>query len=538
MSKQRDEIIKCGQDPAYFFNTYVKIQHPIRGIIPFNTYPFQDECVEAFNEHRFNIVVKSRQLGLSTLVAAYATWLALFHRDQNILIIATKQSVAQNIIRKVKVLLQNLPKWLMIAQITANNRQQVELSTGSSIKAVPTSDDAGRSEALSLLIIDEAAHIRNFDELWMGLYPTISTGGRAIILSSPNGVGGKYHDLYTGAEAGLNEFHAISLPWSVHPERDQAWFEKETRNMPAREIAQEHSCDFLASGDTFLNSDDVKWIGNGVRPPIEKRGVDNNVWIWQHPVAGRRYVISADVARGDATDFSTFHVCDIAGEVVAEYKGKMRPDKFAELLIEIGLHYNTALLCPENNVYGYTVCMKLIEAVYPKIYYSNSKNVFLGDYVPQENMSKAGFSTQNASREKILAKLEELIRNRKLRIPSSRFYDELKTFVWAGNRAEAMKGRNDDLVMSMAIGAWLIDSADGYSQNSETLSRVMLESMGTTKRTFAQPEIRGGTMPNNGQNPPPTIEEVVSNNTKANNQNVRAKRNVEMMREFGWLLGK
>ena len=189
-SRQVKEIIKCGKDPVYFFNKYVKIQHPVQGLIPFNTYPFQDDCVQDFIDHRFNIILKSRQLGLSTLTAAYATWMALFQKDKNILIIATKLSVAQNFIKKVKVMIRSVPKWLVLPTITSNNKQLIEFSHGSSIKAIPTSDDAGRSEALSLLIIDEAAFVRNFDELWTGLYPTISTGGRVVLLSTPNGVGG------------------------------------------------------------------------------------------------------------------------------------------------------------------------------------------------------------------------------------------------------------------------------------------------------------------------------------------------------------
>ena len=190
---QAKEIVKCGKDPNYFFKNYLKIQHPVRGLIPFNTYSFQDECVEQFIENRFNIILKSRQLGLSTLVAAYAVWMAIFHKEKNILIIATKLKVAQNFIVKVKTMIKSLPKWMLLPDIVSNNRQEIIFSHGSQIKAIPTSDDAGRSEALSLLIVDEAAFVRNFNTIWTGIYPTISTGGRVIILSTPNGVGGQYH---------------------------------------------------------------------------------------------------------------------------------------------------------------------------------------------------------------------------------------------------------------------------------------------------------------------------------------------------------
>jgi len=490
--RQVKEIIKCGKDPVYFFNNYCKIQHPLKGVIPFETFPFQDDCVQDFIDHKFNVILKSRQLGISTLSAAYAVWLALFHKDQNILIIATKKAVAQNIIKKVKVVLNNLPRWLFFVNIVTNNRQEVEFANGSTIKAVPTSDDAGRSEALSLLIIDEAAFIRNFEDLWTALYPTLSTGGRAIILSTPNGVGGTYHDIYSKAEAGLNEFNAIKLPWDVQPERDQEWFESQTANFSERKIAQEFLCDFLASGDTFLSAGEVKWIAGTTMPPIRRTGPANNVWIWKMPLSRHKYVIAADVSRGDSKDFSTFVVLDVTeGEVAAEYKGKIRPDSLAELLSEYGEKYNSALVCPENNSYGYAVCMKLKELGYNNMYYQSNKAVFIGGYTPPQELSKAGFNTNGASRNRVLAKLEEVIRNKTIRCYSTRFADELKTFVWHHEKAQAMKGRNDDLVMAMAIGVWLYDSVGGYSQNSVAENMAMLAGMSTTNKEFKQPAIKG-----------------------------------------------
>ena len=196
----------------------------------------------------------------------------------------------------------------MFQPISANNKQQVEFSNGSQIKAIPTSEDAGRSEALSLLIVDEAAFVRNFDELWMGLYPTLSTGGRAIILSTPNGMGGQYYQLYTQAEKKKNKFNPIKLMWDVHPERDQNWFDTETNNMSARQIAQELLCDFATSGETFFTSEFMMELKMQQVPPIEMSGPNNAVWYWDYPKEGVKYLISADVARGDGKDYSTLHV--------------------------------------------------------------------------------------------------------------------------------------------------------------------------------------------------------------------------------------
>jgi hypothetical protein len=484
-NRQVQEIIRCGKDPSYFFNTYVKIQHPTKGLLPFKTFPFQDDCVQDFIDHRFTVVVKSRQLGLSTLVAAYAVWLALFQKDKNILIIATKLQVAQNFIKKTKTMLRNLPPWLILPQVTANNKQMVEFSHGSSIKAIPTSDDAGRSEALSLLIIDEAAFIRNFDELWTGLYPTLSTGGRAIVLSTPNGVGGQYYKLYKEAEAGVNEFKSIKLNWDVHPERDQAWFEKETRNMSTRQVAQELLCDFASSGETFLGEDDLKWIYSNIQNPVERQGQDRNVWIWKYPLSEHKYVISGDVARGDGKDYSTFHILDLnTGEVVAEYRGKIAPDRFGDLLNEYGHKYNKALMCPENNSFGYATIIRLRDLNYPKMYYQKSTAVYIGDYVPHGNTDAAGFNTSGKTRALILTKLEELLRNKQVISYSSRFYDELKTFVWQDNRVSAMKGENDDLVMSLAIGCWLYDASAEHSRDSDVINKAMLAAMSVNSNNF------------------------------------------------------
>ena len=238
---------------------------------------------------------------------------------------------------------------------------------------------AGRSEALSLLIVDEAAFVRDFDTLWTGLYPTVSTGGRVILLSTPNGVGGQYYKLYTDAEKRLNEFISVRLPWDVHPERGQEWFDKTTKNLSTRQISQEYLCDFASSGETFLTNSDIEWVRQMCKSPIDRCGFDMNVWVWQHPLSEHSYIISADVARGDSRDFSTFHVIDVGeGECVAEYRGKIPPDRFGELLFEFGKKYNNALLCPENNSYGFATIIKLKDLEYPNLYHKKRKSVFVG----------------------------------------------------------------------------------------------------------------------------------------------------------------
>ena len=535
-NKQRQikEIVRCGKDPVYFMNKYVKIQHPQRGTIPFKTYKFQDDCVKEFINNRFNIILKSRQLGLSTLGAAYAVWMALFYKDKNILVIATKLSVAMNFIKKVKIALRSVPSWLILPELTSNNKQTVEFSNGSSIKAIPTSDDAGRSEALSLLIVDEAAFVRNFDELWTGLYPTLSTGGRAIVLSTPNGVGGQYYDLYMKAETNENEFNPIKLPWDVHPERDDAWFEQETKNLTHKQVAQELMCDFAASGETFLNADDIESMRLGVRPPLERWGPEMNVWVWKYALSEHSYIISADIARGDAKDYSTFHVIDAKeSEIVAEYKGKIPPDQFAILLNEAGMRYNNALLCPESNTYGYAVLVKLQELKYPNIYFAKEKDKFAALY-GGGTISKAGFSTQGASRAKILTKLEEVIRNRQIRIYSSRLYEEMKTFIWKGSRAQAMREKNDDLVLALAIGVWLYDTSVTHNKQSIDLNAAMLAAMEVNQKSATDV-----LDPNNRSLPTtnPFIPVVISPSAmEENSDNEKKSSDIHNPLDFSWLM--
>jgi hypothetical protein len=218
----KEEYVKCAANPVYFMKKYAKIQHPVRGKILFELWNFQEDVLKDFRDHRYNICLKSRQLGISTLIAGYSLWLMLFQTDQNILVIATKQETAKNLVTKVRVMYDNLPSWLKTS-VVEDNKLSLRLKNGSQIKAVSAAADAARSEALSLLIIDEAAFIDNIEEIWASAQSTINTGGSAIINSTPNGVGNFYHKQWVNAKTGTSAFNPIFLHWTVHPERDQAW---------------------------------------------------------------------------------------------------------------------------------------------------------------------------------------------------------------------------------------------------------------------------------------------------------------------------
>lgn len=237
------EYIKCAKSPAYFMKKYCMIQHPTKGKVPFHLYPFQEDALTDFLENDRLVILKSRQLGISTLIAGYALWLILFHSDKNCLVVAIDQNTSKNLVTKVRVMYDNLPSWLRIKS-TESNKLSIRLSNGSQIKAVASTGTSGRSEALSLVIIDEAGFVDGAEELWASLQQTLSTGGQGIILSTPNGTGNFFHKTWTKAEN--NEFSTpyktIRLPWTVHPDRDQAWRLRQDEELGPQLAAQECDC--------------------------------------------------------------------------------------------------------------------------------------------------------------------------------------------------------------------------------------------------------------------------------------------------------
>ena len=478
------EVIKAGKDPVYFTSNYCRISHPQKGLIPFKAYGYQNDLLNDFNDYRFNIILKARQLGISTITAAYVAWLMLFYRDKNILVIATKLQTATNLVKKVKAIIKHLPDWMRISEIIVDNRTSFELSNGSQIKGSSTSSDAGRSEALSLLVVDEAAHVEKLDELWTALYPTLSTGGRCIALSTPNGVGNWFHQSCVEAEAGTNDFYMTTLMWDEHPDRDKAWFEKETKNMSKRQIAQELECNFNVSGETVVHPDDIQWYLEKARAPQYRTGFDRNYWIWKKYDDQKTYLIVADVARGDGKDNSAFHVFDLESlEVIAEYVGKPTPDDFADILFDVAGEYGNPMLVIENNNIGYAVLKKLLDKEYPNIYHSAKGDHRYVDPITAQWQSNVvpGFTTSSKTRPLIVAKMEEFMRNKLVNINSNRLLSEIKTFIWKGGRPQAMRSYNDDLVMSFAIGCWVRDTVIVESQKNVEYNKQFLSSISTSR---------------------------------------------------------
>ena len=494
----KQEYSKCAASPVYFMRHYVKIQHPMRGTINFNLFQFQEETLQSFADFKFNIILKSRQMGISTLVSAYVLWLMIFNKDRNILIISLKQDDAKDVITKVRFANDNLPTWLKVKCIE-DNRLSLKLANGSNVQGASTTKKSGVGKALSLLIIDEAALIEDAEDLWTSAQPTLSTGGNAIILSTPRGVGNWFHKMWQGAEenndgrTGKNGFHPIILPWKLHPERDDEWrrIEGDKQGSP-KKAAQEYDCNFLASGENVVDLNIIEFYKkNKARDPMDIRGADRGLWIWEYPDYSHSYIVSADVARGDGEDFSAAHVLDITGEKptqVAEYKGGFGTKDFGNFLVALATEYNNALLIVERESYGWATLNQIIEREYKNLFYSSADLKYVdvqhqlsNRYDRDDKKLVPGFSTNMKTRPLIIDNLEHYFREMAIEIYSKRTLAELETFIWKNSKPIAMDGYNDDLVMSLCIGLWIRDTALKLRMEGIELTRAAIGQINRNK---------------------------------------------------------
>ena len=499
----KDEYVKCAQDPVYFMKKYCQIQHPTRGRIPFNLYKFQERSLEQFQHHEYNIILKSRQLGISTISAGYSLWMMLFQQDKNVLVIATKQEVAKNLVTKVREMHNYLPSWLKGTTVE-DNKLSLRFKNGSQIKAVSSSGDAGRSEALSLLIIDEAAFIKGIEEIWASSQQTLATGGKAIILSTPNGIGNFFHKTWVKAEEGANTFNTIRLHWSVHPERDKNWREDQDELLGPKLAAQECDCDFISSGNSVVDGTLLEWYKDThQQEPKEKRGFDGNYWIWEACDYSKDYMVVADVARGDGSDYSTFHVLDVENvSQVAEYRGQLTPKDFGNMLVGVATEYNDALLVIENASVGFGAIQSAIDRNYKNLYYTYKQDgvtdattqLTKGYDLKDKSQMTPGFTTSAKTRPLLISKLDIYLREKACTIRSNRLLQELRVFVWNGSKAEAQRGYNDDLVMAFSIGMWVRDTALKLKQQGIELDKLALNKIGKSA---------GGIYTNTGLNSDP-----------------------------------
>jgi hypothetical protein len=469
-----EEIKRCAVDPVHFFKKYVKIQHPMKGKVNFNLYPFQEDTLRQIKENRFSIILKSRQMGISTLMAGMSLHYMMFNTDFKILVIATKQDVAKNLVAKVQLAWDLLPAFLKQGiEVENNNKLALKFSNGSEIKAVSSSPDAARSEALSLLILDECAFIKDISEIWASSQMTLATGGGCVMLSTPNGAQGLFYNEWRRAIEGtksteLVRFNPINLPWYLHPDRDQKWRDQQDEILGKRLAAQECDGNFATSGHTVIESEVLQHYEEKTIEPVERRGIGGELWIFKYPNFNKKYILSADVARGDGEDYSAFHVIDAdTVEQVAEYKGKIDTTSFANMLVSVATEYNHALLVIDNRNIGYSTLQVAIDSGYKNLYYTYKSDPFLdknihlrkGYDLKDKKDMVPGYSIDVKTRPVMINKFEQYFSEKAPIIYSKRLTTEMFGFMWLDGKAQANKGSNDDLIMAFAIGLMVRDTS-------------------------------------------------------------------------------
>lgn len=539
------KLIAYRRDPVKFFTEQCAIQHPTKGMMPFTVFPAQAKCARAFVDNRFNIILKSRQLGISTVVAAYCLWKCVFFPHQEVRVVATKKESSQIIVRMAWNMLLNVDSWILDflgAGQASERKHTIELKNGSRMQsfgqAKGDNPDTGVGQALSLLVIDEAALISNIKEVWTTIFPTLSQGGDCIILSTPRGTENWFYKMFDKAEqkkyeVGEQPFNPIRLMWWENLERIRpphtpliddptviggkinSWARAQFSNMTPKEIAQEYCCDFIMSGEAALEPEVIDAIRTRyVREPRERQGENQDFWIWEYPKEDCHYIISADVGKGDGSDYSTAQVICVENfEQVAEFQHKVPMDRFGSLLCKWGHDYNRAMLIPENNNYGQAVVQKIIDSNYPNLFYFDKR--FKGLVFPElnergEGKKEPGWITTSKTREAMLENLLKLLRSSVKHqnslldgmdgviVHSSRVISELRTWGYhgTGGRLDHAKDAHDDLLIALAIGCFV---KSVYNRISENHTREVLDFNKLFINDKAKPDMDLGLMLNKGK---------------------------------------
>ena len=433
-SEQVRTLARVVQD-VFYFRSFIFVVHPVRGKVRFELYPYQKSVLYQFVKDRFNIILKFRQAGITELISMYCLWLAMYHPNKKINIISIKDTTAKKVLKKIKYMYKNLPSYLQVPIINGRTGEygsasMIEFNNGSFIESIPTSSEAGRSESLSLLVIDEAAIVRWADQIWAAAFPTLSTGGSAIVNSTPYGIGNFYHSKWVDAIAGGNEFTPIRLYWKMHPERDIEWYNQMSTALGPKRTAQEIDGDFLSSGNSVFDLMDIKAIEDCLSDfPVIKRRYNGQYLQFNEPEPDKDYFIGADVATGRATDYSSFTCMDKVGEEQVVYKGRMSVDKYARLLGDTGQLFNWATLAPESNDVGLAVTSMLQAEGYPKLYYFQKMVKKKGKTRPEVDTAP-GWLTTSKNRPVIIDGLEADIRNDVITCKDPFFVYEAKTFIY------------------------------------------------------------------------------------------------------------
>lgn len=458
-AKQVSEWLKCAQDPEYFIETYIKIVNVDRGLVNFKLYEYQKEIVDLSVAERFVICKMPRQCGKTTTLVGIMLWYVLFHETYSVAILAHKLAQAREILSRIQLAYEHLPKWLQQG-IVEWNKGFIELENKSKILASATSSSAIRGGSFNLVYLDEFAFVENNmqESFFASVYPTISSGEttKVLITSTPNGLN-MFYKIWTDSEEGKNNYKRIDVHWSEVPGRDEKWKEETIRNTSEEQFRVEFECEFIGSSHTLISATKLRTL-RSIRPVVSN--ADTNVF--NQPVPGRQYVTVVDTARGVQGDYSAFVVFDVSElpyRVVAAYRNNMvSPLLYPNVVYQLSKHYNNAYILVETNDIGEQIASILqgdleYENLLTTVNNGRSGQVVSPGYGQQ---TRLGVRTTKAVKRMGCMGLKTLVESDKLSINDERILYELFRFVNIGESYEAEEG-HDDLVMCCVLFAWAIN---------------------------------------------------------------------------------
>ena len=454
------EFIKCKEDPVYFARNYIKIVNVDEGLVSFEMWPFQEKLITRFHQNRFNICMMPRQTGKSTTSVSYLLHYLVFNDNVNIGILANKASTARDLLARLAIAYENLPKWMQQG-VLAWNKGNIELENGSKILAASTSAAAVRGMTFNIIFLDEFAFVPNHiaDDFFSSVYPTISSGKstKIIIVSTPKGMN-HFYRMWHDAERGANEYVTTEVHWSEVPGRDDAWREQTIKNTSEQQFKVEFECEFLGSVDTLIAPAKLRSLVYE-NPIKSNQGLD----IYEDPISNHDYVCTVDVARGVGEDYSAFLVMDITSfphRLVAKYrKNDIKPMLFPNIIWEICKAYNNAfILCEVNDIGDQVASILQYDLEYQNLLMCSMRGR-AGQIVGQGFSGKKtqlGVKMSKTVKKIGSLNLKTMIESDKLLFRDYEVISELTTFISKHNSFEAEEGCNDDLAMCLVIYAWLV----------------------------------------------------------------------------------
>lgn len=448
---QVEDYIKCSKDPVYFIEKYCKIVSLDHGVVPFELFPYQKRMIEAIHNNKNSLGKMGRQLGKSTICAAYITWYIIFNEHKTAAILANKQSTAKEIFGRVQFMIEYLPQWLQQG-VTEWNKTSLSLENGSKCFAAATSASAVRGSSINLLLLDEFAHLTPnlAEEFIASVFPTISSAesSKLIIISTPKGLN-HYYKLWDDAEKGKNDFAAVTGHWTENKYRSQAWADKERAALGEVKYAQEVDCKFAGSSFTLI--DGVKLAQLVFEDPIYNQ---SNLEIFAKPEKNRSYAMTVDVSRGRHLDYSAFSIFDITEmpyRVVATFKDNtISTLEFPHLIVNTCRQYNEAHILIEVNDLGEEVANTIwYEYEYSNTYFTKKEKL-------TQVSGHPGVRTTSKVKNLGCSVLKDLVEKDQLFVNSFRIVEELSRFVLQKKSYGADdKIINDDLCTTLWLFAWL-----------------------------------------------------------------------------------